>query len=585
VVILTTSDDQYIEPLRVKVVFNDRKDTITYYTFDSFVYPNTINIMYVDVSLGIGQTGTFKIEIEDSAKAIDYHALLAMKIYIYAGKTQQSYTPLIVGVIRSVEQSRDDTGLQTYILSGYGLAIVFNETVVNWRKSAFRQSLDSLNPSLQDISHEANNLVRHLVTSRDVFPLQNSESIIERYNLSADGIDIRVKDFLSTVNEQNVESSHTMNLLSNAVGGMWGVDRFGRVFYKYAQFEYSPIVVKDTVESTDLADRTSYFAGPWKRLISIKKEDGFSNRLFAKTSSQTIETFIELNSQGSTPLLDKAAAQMWVPSASKFTNMGFLLRKVGDPKSTPRNIVQGRIVHDNGGYPTGAEVISFTIPIEDIKRTPTPIYQFDINFAGVDVTVGQKYWVILFRRGSNNKNYVEWLHNNDFSTNTEAINRVSAISDPNGDYSSWPGLRWNLHTSGPVYAFATFDSLSHLVYAEDPVSVDRYGPIENFIDVRGLDDNRTIDKYLHTYLQFSARPIIFYTINRVTIPDSLFMPGQLITIVDNLGGMERSKNISAEIQEVRYEFNVAEDGLGTRFCEIRPLGYYDHLFDLEGVCS
>ena len=541
--------------------------------------------MYVDVSMGIGQTGTFKIEVEDSDAVIDYVSLLSMKVYIYAGKTQQSYTPLIVGVIRSVEVERPNTNLLTYIITGYGAALVFNETVVNFRKSAFRQSIDSSNPSLQDVSHHAHNLARQISSGTDVFPLQNSESIAARFNLNLDGIDSRVKDFLSTINEQNVEASHTMNLIANATGSIWGVNRFGQIYLKYAQFEYSPIILKDTVEPTDLADRTSYFVNSWKRLISMKKEDGFSNRLFAKTSSQTIETFIETNSKGLTPLFNRAVAQMWVPTASHFTNMGFLLKKTGDPKSTPRNIVQGRIVHDDQGFPTGPELVSFTIPIEDIKRTPTPIYQFDINFAGVDVQVGKKYWVILFRRGSNAQNVVEWFHNNDFSTDTTAINRVSATSDPDGDYTSWPGLRWNLHNDGPTYAFATFDSLSHLVYAEDPISVDKFGPVETFLDVRGLDDNRTIDKYLHTYLQFSARPIIFYTINRVTIPDSLFYPGQLITIIDSLSGMGIERNISAEIQEVRYEFNVHEDGLGTRFCEIRPLGYYDHLADLQGSCN
>lgn len=540
--------------------------------------------MYADIAMGIGQTGTFHMTVEDSAKTIDPLIFLSAKFYLFAGKTPATYQPVMVGVGRAYEVDRMDTNVLKYNIHGFGAAIVFNETIINFRRSAFRQSVDSTNPSSQDVAHQTHNLVRQLCGATNVFPILNSDPINTRFNLGLGGIDPKVKDFLSTINEQNIEASHAMNIMANATGSIWGVDKEGDIFFKHAQFEYSPIVVKDTVEATDLADRTSYFVKAWKRMVSMKKEDGFSNRLFAKTSSETIENFIESNSKGSTMLLNRAIAQQWVPTASRFTNMGFLLRKIGDPKSTPRNILQGRIVHDKDGFPTGTPLLSFTIPLEDIKRQPTPIYQLDINFKGIQVEIGKPYWVILYRRGPNDKNTIEWFHNNNFSTNTNDTKSNSALSDPDGDYST-QDLRWNVSQRGPTYSFATFDSLSHLVYAEDPISVDRYGPVETFLDVRGLDDNRTIDKYLHTYLEFSAKPIIFYTIGRVTIPDKLFYPGQLITLVDNLSNMPRSSNISAEIQEVRYEFSVDEDALGTRFCEIRPLGYYDHLADLEGSCS
>lgn len=566
------------------MVFRDRLDTTTYYTFDSFESSNPINILSAEVSMGIGQTGTFRISIEDSSKVIDTKVFgLANKVYLYAGKTQNTYTPLMVGICRSIDIERQDTGLLVYHVNGYGLSIVFNETVINFRRSAFRQELGSSNPSTEDVSHQAYNLVTELVTSENVFPIQGVPSIIARYNLGTNGIDPKVKDFLSSINEQNIEASHAMNIMANATGSLWGVDRFGQVFFKYAQFEYSPIVLKDTVEATDLADRTSYFNKSWKRTMSMKREDGFANILFAKTSSETIENFIEANSAGSTMLLNRAIAQMWVPTASRFTNMGFLLKKIGDPQSTPRNVLEGRIKLDNGGFPTGNTLLSFAIPLEEIKTKATPVMKLDINFSGITVEIGRRYWVILYHRGTSEKSTIEWLHNNDFSKDTDVLNLNSALSDPDGRYGTLD-LRWNVSQRGPVYAFATFDSLSHLVYAEEPLSVEKYGRSELFLDVRGLDDNRTIDKYLHTYLELSAKPIIFYTINRVTIPDSLFYPGQLITIVDSLSGMPRSAGITAEIQEVRYEFNAQEDGFGTRFCEIRPLGYYDYLSELEGTC-
>ena len=66
----------------------------------------------------------------------------------------------------------------------------------------------------------------------------------------------------------------------------------------------------------------------------------------------------------------------------------------------------------------------------------------------------------------------------------------------------------------------------------------------------------------------------------VFIPySSIFMPGQLVTVVDTKAGFTPERNTVAEVQEVRYEFSAespGKDPLGAHTCEVRLLGYVDY---------
>ena len=130
--------------------------------------------MYADIAMGIGQTGTFHMTVEDSAKTIDPLIFLSAKFYLFAGKTPATYQPVMVGVGRAYEVDRMDTNVLKYNIHGFGAAIVFNETIINFRRSAFRQSVDSTNPSSQDVAHQTHNLVRQLCGATNVFPILNS---------------------------------------------------------------------------------------------------------------------------------------------------------------------------------------------------------------------------------------------------------------------------------------------------------------------------------------------------------------------------------------------------------------------------
>jgi hypothetical protein len=580
--VLYTFDDLYIRPTRVKVevrsLYND-----PLYLFDSFSDTNPINIFNVDVGIGLGQAGTFAVSIEDSARDIDPTIFgLGNRVVISAGKTQASYEPILSGFCRALTPTRRNTGLLEYVMEGFGGAVVFNERIIKFRKIANRDNFTTAVPSPLDSKNQVWRLVKSLVEDNDVFPLLSLPSIISQ-GFTDNGIDKKSNEFISAVIEEGIEASHTMDTLANSTGSVWGVDARNDIFFKHAFLEHSGITVKDTVSDTDRSDRTSYFVNEWQFTDSMRKEDGFANRIFARTSSELIKDIVEEHSTGFTSLFDKAVAQMIVPTAPKFRNLGLIVSKQGEPLSE-FNLLHGRIVLDLDGLPRGTKIADFQFSFKDIEEQPTNVYKINLTFAGINVDVGKKYWIILYERGQDEDNTLRWHHNNDFTTDTSVINKNSAFSDSDGKRTN-PDLRWNVSTQGPVYAVATFDSVSHLVYGEDPLSVDKYGPVEMWLDVQGLDDVRSIDRYIHAILEFKAKPQRQYDINEVTIPDKLFQPGSMITIVDQMTGLTAAKNTMCEVQEVHYTWDAFTDGLGIRTCQIRPVGFVDFLSEMEVECE
>ena len=420
----TTSDDSYIDPVRVKVKIDTRLG-VNLYTFDSFEGENLINVFDVDVVIGIGQTGTFTVMIEDSAKVIDVTTFgLGNRVTIYAGKTQDTYQPIITGFCRAIEPVRRSTGILEYTITGFGAAVIFNERIINLRRVAQRVDISTAEASDLDSRAVAWRIAKSIVEDTDIFPILTLESIKDQGMLTTNGIDREVNEFIPAIIETSVEASHSMDTIANLTGADWGVDATGDVFLRHSFLSNSGITVKDTVEDSDRADRTSYFVGEWRYTDSMRKEDGFSNRIFARTSTELIRDIIDANSEGFTDLYKKAVAQMIVPTAPRFRNISFVVSKVGNPE-TQFNLMHGRILLDNNGLPTGNKIAEFQFSFNEIQEQPTNIYKINLAVGGVQVEVGKKYWIVLYERGNDIENTIRWHHNNDFTSDTNIINKNS----------------------------------------------------------------------------------------------------------------------------------------------------------------
>lgn len=76
-----------------------------------------------------------------------------------------------------------------------------------------------------------------------------------------------------------------------------------------------------------------------------------------------------------------------------------------------------------------------------------------------------------------------------------------------------------------------------------------------------------------------AQPQMTYNIEKVSIPDSPFQAGKLVTVIDDISGLNLGTGTTALISSAGYDFNAydLEFGIGTYFCDLGISGLYDWL--------
>jgi hypothetical protein len=566
--------------------------------------PNRIRIISVNVDLAQNQAGSFQVQIEDSQRVIDTNQVgLGSKFEISVGKTPTSFNDIMVGYCKIVNVKRDDTGLLIYTFSGYGSQIVFNERIVDFNKQAARQQLGSIVASTIDQNTTAYNLVKSLIEGFSGLPIKGLPSIIQQAGFTEAGLDPRVSTFIPAISQPLVQAAQCMDTICNESGSIWGVQN-NDIFLRYPTQVHTGVTIKDKVEYNDPINKTCYFIGAFEFTDSIDLQDGFCNGLYLKGGTLDPTADVQAtNSGGSTSLYNKDIAQQFIPGSARLKNVALLLSKLGSGGSLNQQFVTGAIVHDNNGQPTGSKVLDLQIPVSSIGTTPTAVFDFNAKFSVKDIQVNSPMWIILYAKGTSEDNTIRWFH--DGGTNTEnafSATRVAHI-DPSSEDRTAPPLKgdtsgWNVSTTGPIYTHSFFKGIRALAYAADPQSISKYGRVEAVHDVQWISDNTTLQTYASNVLAALAKPIRKFTFSQVTIPnDFVFLPGQLISIIDSLSGIVPPQAIDCEIQEVRYTFQAPSGGtaqnnsapgnnpgvgggthgLGSNYCEIMAVSYIDFL--------
>lgn len=564
--------------------------------------PNIIRIISVTVDIGMNQAGSFEIQIEDSNRVIDRNVIgEGNKFIIEVGKDPTSYHPILEGYVRQVKTTRDDTGLLLYDFAGYGSQIVFQERIVDFQKQAARQSLGTIIPSLIDPNVTAFQMVKSLFEGFSGIPIRGLPSIQQQTGMTDFGVDSRVNTFIPAISQPLVTASQVMDTLANESGAVWGVQN-GDLYFRYPTQVHSGVTIKDSQEANDPINKTGYIIGQWSFTDSIDLQDGYCNGLYLKGA--TLDPTADVQSTatgGSTALYNLDIAQQVIADSARLKNLALLLVKVGDGGSLNQQMVTGAIVHDKNGTPTGSKVMDLQIPISSIGVTPTAVFDFKAKFSVKDIQVGTPYWIILYAKGTSVDNTIRWLHDG----NVDDPNHYSATRqvglDPSTEDRTHSPLKddssgWIVSSTGPTYTHAFFRGVRALAYASDPKSRDKYGLIEAVHDVPWIQDNATLQIYAANVLQALSKPVRKFTLPQVMIPSGfVFLPGQLVSIVDNLSGLRPPQALDAEIQEVRYVFAAPSSGtaqnnsapgnspgagggthaLGTNYCEIMAITYKD----------
>jgi spherulation-specific family 4 protein/chitobiase/beta-hexosaminidase-like protein len=224
-------------------------------------------------------------------------------------------------------------------------------------------------------------------------------------------------------------------------------------------------------------------------------------------------------------------------------------------------------------------IASFRIPFTSIQdQFPTIIFLHGIVNKKREITIGRRYWVVLYGTGHNEANTIRWHHSDNPGFDFLAARRVPAT-----DYRSFD-LPWETfsNVTHPGYALSNFRNTTKMMEASDGEAMDHFGIKESPLNLIGIKDDAVAIRTLHAILDKSSKPKRIYSIQRVTAPDDLILPGMLVTVQDSMtdmgqtgGGGGSQLGTEAEITEARYVWDATQDPTGCRYVEISAVGHVD----------
>jgi hypothetical protein len=456
----------------------------------------------------------------------------------------------------------------------------FNDIIVNFKRASSELvDIDDPNfPKRPDAKMAVFELVTDLLEDADVRVIRDMR-IKDYFNLDISGISPFVTERLLSVVQNMQELSQVMNFLAEVTGAYWKIEN-GKLIFEYPDVQHSGIIIKNKKTTTDLASSISYFAGPWKYTDSISKSDGFANRIYTSTTTDTKSVASSMSNKGATTLYNRAIAQQFQTIDSRISALALLLSRIGNPfvdstgtdgglsTEIAEQVVKGEIRIDNDNTPTGPTISQFEVNVGGLVSTADTIFINDITIDASVLSPTAKYWIVLLPCGSSNRDTIKWHHNNDLST----LDKYSSFAqgEDKTDLGDWKTSRW-----GPTYGYAVFARIRRLQEYSDPQSIDKFRLKEDVTQLDFLDDSASVSKMMQNVLAIRGKPVRKYSINEVTLPLNLwFTPGMNVTIVDDTGHHHESKNIFAEIHEVRYSWSsdTADKTIGIFKVSVLPIG-------------
>jgi hypothetical protein len=576
-----TNSKDYWTPLKCVVEIYDNFGEEILLRYDSFL-PDSNPIVLLDCEVVIGLTSTsFYLRFEDGGKVIDQNTIgLGNKVLIYAGRESDELTLLFTGYSEKRTPIILGDGVMDYTMTGAGEMASLNDVLVNFKRASSELTdIDDPNfPKRPDAKMAVAELVNDLMTSLDV-RITRDMTIQQFLGLDLSGISPLVSERLLSVVQSMNEVSQVLNFLAQVTGSFWKVEN-GKLIFEYPDVQHSGIIIKNKVSSTDLADTTSYFDGPWEYTDSISKEDGFANRIYTSTTIDTKSVANQTSNKGSTVLYGRAIAQQFITNESRISTIALIMSKIGDPFGTQtleqstdviEQVVNAEIRIDSGdNKPTGAVIATFKVNVGGLASNGDTIFVNDIKIDAAVLSPNAKYWLVMLPCGTSLRNTIRWHHNGDLSTLDQ--NSAFATGESKSDLSEFRVSRY-----GPTYCFAIFAKIRRLQEYSDPQSIRRFRLKEDKVELEFLDDSLSVAKMMQNVLAIRGKPVRKYNVREVSLPlNRWFTPGMNVTIVDDTGHHEEGRNVFAEIHEVRYNWGTdssSDKVIGLFSVSVLPVGF------------
>jgi hypothetical protein len=590
-------DDYYVTPLRFKVVIKSADGLDTLHTFDSFASSNDIAVQKIDVTRGMDQYPSFEMQINDNPndKMIDRDLVdNGCIVIISVGKTQEEYQNLFWGKIDNFKERTEQNSDLTYIVNGLGLAKIADHTIINLIKTAPPESLRDGTKTWTDTpAFHANNLVKQILTDKQIIPTPGKKTVQSRMGCSLNGIADELDTFLPSINNPLVYASEALNNVLDAAGGIWYIDENNDFKAYFPNVDLSGHIIKDYLDPGDSGDFVSYRLKDWEIEGSTDPSSGFANFLIAIAEQAKVVSG-QAKALSYTSLWNKDLAQLVISTSAVFRDLTMILSKVGAGTDAPDpNIatLDGMIVLDK--YPeniqtgyhypaSGQENIlaTFSTPIKDISENPEPISKINLSYKRPpsSIPINKPAWLILLERGNSENNSVRWWHDDNFDNlGAWSAQRPLPLGRSEGDTFSNTG--WLTNKRGPSFTHGYVTTSRVPVIAYDPDSIARWTPgrpVEVRISAPWIRYARTMQDYLDQLIQITAKKPLTFNTNIVTNSNIIPKPGQEMQIVERRLGYSEGLDFLATLMEDHYFVDATDDSgsaVGTLYHEVTVKSY------------
>jgi len=587
--------NEYAEPWRFRLLIKDKYNDQTIHTISQFSDNNPLAVTDLNFNVGIQNTGDFAISINDiKDRAFDRSEVdCGNFVVIQMGQTPETFQNVLygrldaVGITRTRHEDKGEPGHgRIFDIGGHGTGAILNQRYININIAVPREAANLISIIQNDPRYYISNIFSGIIEGDDVLPVSGLPTLKNNAKFSLDKIADNIRQVIPGAQQTLVLAAQFLSFLADSAGAIWGVDADNSVYLRYpaGKGQHSGIVVKTLDDpEEDLAYNTSYAIADWGFIDSMMPEDGFANALIgvAQNIDQIANGVFDPESFSS--LFKKDICQQMIPGAAKFRDLVLTLSKTG-PGTAAANpiadLVVGKIVRDSGDdQPTGATLGNFYIPVKDIIETPQAMYIPNLNLLTEDIDPNSKYWFCLKAIGGSEENTVRVWHNNNFDEEQTLASGFRIIYEyPAREFPFESNKSWIRSFHGPNYVHAISTKLKKITYVSDPLSILRWtplGPVEGIVNVSWINDAQTMQIYLNSLLEFSAKLQRQYTYNVVTIPTTMFRTGSFITVVDHdMEEFEEERNVLAEVQEIGVSFSGASlTNQGVGELVLRPKGY------------
>jgi hypothetical protein len=595
---------EYIKEMLFRVIVKTPDHSQTIMTFDPFVSnvvaSNPFRVTNISFTQGVNQAGGFSVTINDSIdRIVDRDRLDNGTIWIIQGG-RKGYESRIVnmfyGLCNNVDDFRRRGPFREYTFTGIGTVGIANNVLINFRQTAKREDILST-AFASDKKFVAWRILRRLFEDETLLPVSGGghQTLQQRGNFTLEGISELIELIIPHLDFPLVYASQVLAHIADMVGADVYVDEQNRVQFHFPKVDEDVTYVKDYYDATlsadfaDLAYNTSYLTADYTRRGSTSPSDGFANYLAGVTRSIESLNIVESEQSNWTSLVKTDVAQQFIPTISALHYIAFVLSRVGNGcnaniESPTDAKVRIRVVADVGGQPLGGLITEFFIPVNDIDFSPTVIAPPPAN-KNVTLSPGQKYWIIFSRKGIEEEHTIRVWNDNSSKTTpgTRSAVRLVQVDDITGSESP-PATNHTLGTwiwsaSGPTYSYAVSDPGKTIVLEMgDPLSQDRWGQVDGRVELPG-GDQRQLGEYMTHVLLWSAKKRLIYDFPQVTIPIRPMKPGRPISVRDQVLGITGVNEVDAYAiaQEVTYDINAYDYGLGTNVCRMTALGFQNPL--------